>query len=144
MGKHYLTAWFPPRIEAIKAFYSHQHPTSNIHIFYKIQYRSTSKTRTATILQATARRLIQYVGGTKLTDLPISWQAPVDQVLSQQEKDDPRIKLAEIRGSQPHASRDDPEDKQDVISVRLLGEARERIATIHIHEDASSKKVTWR
>jgi hypothetical protein len=33
----------------------------------------------------TARRLLQFVGGTKLTDLPKEWQASVERVLSEQE-----------------------------------------------------------
>ena len=37
------------------------------------------------MLRKTASRLIQYVGGTKLADLPAEWQAPVDSVLQAQE-----------------------------------------------------------
>lgn len=37
------------------------------------------------MFQGTARRLIQYVGGTKLSDLPKTWQTPVDKVLSEEE-----------------------------------------------------------
>ena len=37
-------------------------------------------------MQATARRLYQLVGRTKLTDLPAEWQGPVSQVLDAEEK----------------------------------------------------------
>ena len=52
--------------------------------------------------------------------------------------------LTTFRGSKPHKSYDDLEDTQEVISIRLLDESNKRIASIHVHEDATSKKVTWR
>ena len=66
------------------------------------------------MFSSTARRFLQLIGGTKLTDLPKEWQAPVERVLSEQEAtvrdtsiiqeflsecspQDPRITQAEIR-----------------------------------------------
>jgi hypothetical protein len=49
-----------------------------------------------------------------------------------------------IRGSKPHCSNDDPTDEQDVISIRLLDEKDNSLASIHVHQDGTSKKVTWR
>lgn len=38
------------------------------------------------MFSSTARRLLQYVGGTKLTDLPKEWQTSVSKVLSEEER----------------------------------------------------------
>ncbi|KAB8256811.1 hypothetical protein BDV32DRAFT_128514 [Aspergillus pseudonomiae] len=94
------------------------------------------------MFQSTARRFYQIIGKTKLTDLPLEWQAPVSQFLDAEEKADPEFKNAEIRGSRPHLSHDDPSDKEDVISVRLKDADNKTMRRIHIHQDGSAKKIT--
>jgi hypothetical protein len=53
------------------------------------------------------------------------------------------VAKAEIRGSQPHKSHDDPDDPEDVISVRLKDENDVRLGTAHVHEDGTSK-IRWK
>lgn len=43
------------------------------------------------------------------------------------------------RDSPPHCSYDDPDDKQEVISIRRLDNSNKRISSIHVHEDGTSK-----
>ncbi|KAL9632644.1 MAG: hypothetical protein Q9164_005190 [Protoblastenia rupestris] len=86
------------------------------------------------------KRFISYVGKTKLTDLPKDWQKTVDEVLVAQEKANPQITKAEIKGAQPHKSHKDPSDPLDVISVRLLKDSGSRVDSIHIHQDGTSKR----
>ncbi|OGM43842.1 hypothetical protein ABOM_007551 [Aspergillus bombycis] len=38
------------------------------------------------MFKQTAQRLYKLIGKTRLEDLPVSWQGPIDQVLQQQEK----------------------------------------------------------
>lgn len=56
---------------------------------------------------------------------------------------DPRIKKAEIKGSNPHNSHDDPSDPEEVISVRFKDEDDSRLGTAHVHEDGSGE-VKWK
>lgn len=50
----------------------------------------------------------------------------------------------EQAGCEPHRSHDDLSGEKDVISVRIFDEKDKRVASIHIHQDGSSKKVTRR
>ncbi|KAL4891345.1 hypothetical protein BDV59DRAFT_182278 [Aspergillus ambiguus] len=93
------------------------------------------------MFQSTTRRLYQLIGKTKLTDLPLEWQAPVSQVLDAEEKTDSNFKNAEIRGARPHPSHDDPSDKEDVVSVRLKDGNNKTMRRLHIHRDGSVKQI---
>ncbi|KAL4813555.1 hypothetical protein BDW67DRAFT_106427 [Aspergillus spinulosporus] len=93
------------------------------------------------MFKATARHLYQIIGKTKLSDLPVEWQATVSNVLDTEETTDAKFKNAEIRGSKPHPSHDDPEDKQDVISVRIKDSELKTLRRLHIHEDGSVKRI---
>lgn len=93
------------------------------------------------MFKQTKQRLYQFIGKVKLSDLPTAWQNPVDSVLLNQEQADPDFKFAEIRGSQPHLSHDDPTDKKEVISVRLKNGEVKTIQRIHIHQDGSVRKM---
>ncbi|GAB1195920.1 hypothetical protein APSETT444_005185 [Aspergillus pseudonomiae] len=113
-------------------------------------------------MQATGRRFIQYVGGVALSDIKnVKHREAVRAFGDQVEQDvrshrydllkrlanyplkDPRVKKAEIRGSEPHKSHDDPTDPQDVISVRMKDENDSRLGTAHVHEDGTSKLLTF-
>lgn len=50
---------------------------------------------------------------------------------------------AEIKGSNPHKSRDDPSDPENVISIRFKDENGSRLGTAHVHEDGSGQ-VKWK
>ncbi|KAL4912596.1 hypothetical protein BDW62DRAFT_17856 [Aspergillus aurantiobrunneus] len=93
------------------------------------------------MFKATARRLYQLVGKTKLSDLPAEWQATVGHVLDTEETTDAKFKNAEIRGAKPHRSFDDPEDKQDVISVRIKDGELKTFRRLHIHQDGSVNRI---
>ncbi|PLB47702.1 hypothetical protein P170DRAFT_476382 [Aspergillus steynii IBT 23096] len=93
------------------------------------------------MFQGTSRRLYQVIGNTKLSDLPPEWRAPVSDVLENEEKADPSFKNVEIRGSKPHPFRDDPDDKQDVISVRIKDGELKTFRRLHIHQDGSVNRV---
>jgi hypothetical protein len=56
---------------------------------------------------------------------------------------DPRVKKAEIKGSVPHKSHDDPSDPEEVISIRFKDENGSRLGTAHVHEDGSGN-VKWK
>ncbi|KAL4938852.1 hypothetical protein BDV06DRAFT_214764 [Aspergillus oleicola] len=72
------------------------------------------------MFKATARRLYQLVGKTKLSDLPAE---------------------SHCRGAKPHRSFDDPEDKQDVISVRIKDGELKTFRRLHIHQDGSVNRI---
>ncbi|PYH38050.1 uncharacterized protein BO87DRAFT_455648 [Aspergillus neoniger CBS 115656] len=93
------------------------------------------------MFKATARSLYQLIGKTRLGDLPPEWQAPVGQVLDAEEKSDPRFKNAEIRGSKPHASHDDPTNPKEVVSVRIKDDGLKTFRRLHIHQDGSVKRI---
>ncbi|KAK2757982.1 hypothetical protein FQN54_004388 [Arachnomyces sp. PD_36] len=95
-------------------------------------------------MQATGRRLIQYVGSVALSDIKNpKHRDAVNAFCNNLEQEDTRVKKAEIRGSQPHQSHDDPDDAQDVISVRFKDESDSRLGTAHVHEDGTSK-MRWK
>ncbi|KAJ5184186.1 hypothetical protein N7492_001802 [Penicillium capsulatum] len=93
------------------------------------------------MFKATTARLYQLVGKTKLNDLPFEWRSPVSGYLDGEEKADPNFKNAEIRGSKPHPSHDDPDDNQDVVSIRLKDGDMKTIRRVHVHLDGSVKKI---
>ncbi|KAG8813888.1 hypothetical protein FRC18_002239 [Serendipita sp. 400] len=76
---------------------------------------------------------------TPLTDLSSSWQAGVDSALKQIKEEDSRFVQAEIKG-RPHTSTYEPEEKKDVVSVRLKDEGGRRIATAHIRKNGTHTK----
>ncbi|RAL03697.1 uncharacterized protein BO80DRAFT_442279 [Aspergillus ibericus CBS 121593] len=96
---------------------------------------------------ATTRRLYQLIGKTNITDIPPEWVSPAYDVLEMEENapmksnQDPNFKNAEIRGSEPHYSHDDPTDDQEVISVRIKDEKMKTLRRLHIHKDGSVKRV---
>ncbi|KAI1829066.1 hypothetical protein NUH16_011041 [Penicillium rubens] len=92
------------------------------------------------MFKQTTQRLYKLIGKTKLEDLPVTWQGPMDQVLQQQEKANPNFKCAEIRGSNPHPSHDDPSDPDDVLSVRLKNADEKTIDRIHVHQDGTVRR----
>ncbi|PYI02932.1 hypothetical protein BO78DRAFT_350731 [Aspergillus sclerotiicarbonarius CBS 121057] len=92
------------------------------------------------MFKQTAQRLYQLIGKTKLEDLPTGWQAPIDHALREQEQANPDFKCAEIRGSKPHPSHDDPSDPEDVISVRLKNDEMKTIDRIHVHKDGTVRR----
>ncbi|KAJ5883458.1 uncharacterized protein N7473_010344 [Penicillium subrubescens] len=92
------------------------------------------------MFKQTTQRLYQFLGKTKLEDLPPSWQGPMDRVLKSEEQKNPNFKFAEIRGSSPHRSYDDPSDPDDVLSVRLKNEDKKTIDRIHVHQDESVRR----
>ncbi|KAE8349568.1 hypothetical protein BDV28DRAFT_160385 [Aspergillus coremiiformis] len=95
-------------------------------------------------MQATRKRLIQYVGGVALSDIKNIMHRDAARALCEKvEQEDSRVKKAQIKGSQPHKSYDDPDDPKDVISIRFLSENDTRLGTAHVHEDGSFK-MTWK
>lgn len=76
-----------------------------------------------------------------MNDPPTEWQATVIHVLDTEETTDPKFKNAEIRGAKPHRSYDDPEDKQDVISVRIKDGELKTFRRLHIHQDGSVNRT---
>ncbi|KAI9845097.1 MAG: hypothetical protein M1837_005101 [Sclerophora amabilis] len=81
---------------------------------------------------ATARRLVQYVGNVQPGHIKDpAWCGSVKAFCETMEKEDPRITKAEIKGSQPHKSNDDPNETEDVISVRFKDNNDQRVATAH-------------
>ena len=45
------------------------------------------------------------------------------------------------RGSKPHPSHDDPNDPEDVVSLRLKDAESKTIRRAHVHLDGSVKKI---
>ncbi|PYH94144.1 hypothetical protein BO71DRAFT_399124 [Aspergillus ellipticus CBS 707.79] len=86
------------------------------------------------------RRFISYIGKVKLTDFKDqTHMALVDSYCKEQEARDPRIKQAEIKGTELHKSHKDPTDPLKVISVQFLDDEGKRVGTGHLHEDGTSK-----
>ncbi|KAJ5677297.1 uncharacterized protein N7477_002930 [Penicillium maclennaniae] len=93
------------------------------------------------MFKQTQQRLYKVIGKVKLADLPIKWQFPVDTTLLNEEQANPDFTFAEIRGSLPHLSHDDPTDAEEVVSVRLKNGENKTIQWIRIHQDGSVRKV---
>ncbi|EME41721.1 hypothetical protein DOTSEDRAFT_37062 [Dothistroma septosporum NZE10] len=103
-------------------------------------------------MNPTQQRLIQNVGKTLPSQITRpGWQSKVTGYCEQFEKarswrdvnvqQNPEAKAAEIRGSEPHYSRDDPPDNKEVISIRFTDANGKRIASAHVHEDGDGKIV---
>ncbi|KXT08416.1 hypothetical protein AC579_3808 [Pseudocercospora musae] len=96
------------------------------------------------MLSASQKRLISYVGKTKPSQITKpGWVGKAETFCENFEKENPEVKSAEIKGSQPPKSRDDPSDKEDVISIRFFDANGKRIATGHLHQDGTGKVVRW-
>ncbi|KAI3016057.1 hypothetical protein CBS147347_10873 [Aspergillus niger] len=94
-------------------------------------------------MQATGKRLIQYVGNVALADIQnATHREAVSAFCARIEQENPKVKKAEIKGSQPHKSHDDPEDKLNVISIRFKDDGDIGLGTAHVHEDGTGN-VRW-
>ncbi|KAI4917180.1 hypothetical protein J4E90_003687 [Alternaria incomplexa] len=89
-------------------------------------------------MQASSRRLIQYVGKVTLEHLDAESVPLVKAFCEKTEKDKPVIKKAEIKGSKWHRSHDDPNDEKLVLSIRFLDDNGKRVTTGHLHKDGTS------
>ena len=49
--------------------------------------------------------------------------------------------MGDHRGSNPHPLHDDPDDKEDVVSVRLNDGNNKTMRRVHVHLDGSAKKI---
>ncbi|KAI0760091.1 hypothetical protein C8Q74DRAFT_1372042 [Fomes fomentarius] len=88
----------------------------------------------------TMKQLIQWVGKTHLDHIESStWRDRVKQTTEAFQVQFPTAERAEIKGSRPHISHDDPTDPAEVISIRMFDLYWRRLASIHVHEDGSYK-----
>ncbi|GFF62716.1 hypothetical protein IFM60648_00699 [Aspergillus lentulus] len=86
------------------------------------------------------RRLISYVGKVRPNDFKdVTHMTLVDKYCHEQETRDPRIKYADIQGTELHKSHKDPTDPKKVISIQFLDQEKKRVGTGHLHEDGTSK-----
>ncbi|KAG5302385.1 hypothetical protein I7I50_03319 [Histoplasma capsulatum G186AR] len=96
------------------------------------------------MFSVTVKRLIQYTGKTKLEHITDpAWYNSVKTFCEKFENDNSGVMKAEIKGSHPHKSYDDPSDLEDVISIRFKDSEDKRVATAHVHKDGSSKVIRW-
>ncbi|MCJ1291463.1 hypothetical protein MMC34_003007 [Xylographa carneopallida] len=96
-------------------------------------------------MQATKARLIEWVGKVKPRDITDElFRASAAAFAENEERKYPRIKKAEIKGSRPHLSHDDPSDKEEIITVEMQSENGSRLGTFRVHQDGSGKLLPCR
>ncbi|MCJ1399439.1 hypothetical protein MMC11_002641 [Xylographa trunciseda] len=96
-------------------------------------------------MQATKARLVEWVGKVKLHDIKDDlFRTSVAAFAENEERKYPRIKKAEIKGSTPHLSHDDPSDKEEVITVEVQSTKGTRLGTCHVHQDGTGKLLPAR